>query len=89
MIVMEALSGEFGVALSWELLCVGGLVVVAETEDGLIGGLNEWRDFVDSGGMEVYMNGARVVVGGGQWGEWCRGLWDGRVVFVVEVLAVV
>ena len=33
--VIEALSGEFGVALPWELLCVNGLVVMAEAEDGL------------------------------------------------------
>ena len=37
--VMEALSGDFGVALPWGLLCMGGLVVVAGTKDGLIGGL--------------------------------------------------
>ena len=31
-VVEEALSGEFGIALPWELLCADGLVVMAETE---------------------------------------------------------
>ena len=35
-IVMEALSREFRVTLSWELLCADDLVVIAETEDCLI-----------------------------------------------------
>jgi len=38
---MEALSTEFIVALPWELLCADGLVVVAETEDGLTERLNK------------------------------------------------
>jgi len=40
MIVMEALSREFRVALQWELLYADDLVVVAETEDHLIKRLN-------------------------------------------------
>jgi len=40
---MEASSGWFGVALPWELLCADGLVVVAETGDGLIEVPVEWR----------------------------------------------
>jgi len=35
-IVMEALSREFRVALPWELLYAVDLVVIAETEDDLI-----------------------------------------------------
>jgi len=35
-IVMEALSREFRVALPWELLYEDDLVVIAETEDDLI-----------------------------------------------------
>jgi len=50
-IVMEALSREFGVALLWKLLCTDGLVVVAGTEDDLVEGLGKWRDEVESGGM--------------------------------------
>ena len=56
MIVMEALSREFGAALPWELLCVDDLVVTAETEDDLIEGLNGWRDAMESGGMRLSMN---------------------------------
>jgi len=54
-IVMEALSREFRVALPWELLYADALVVIAETED-LIKTLNEWKDFVDNRGMRVNMN---------------------------------
>ena len=35
MIVMEALSREFRVALPWELLYADDLVVIAETEENL------------------------------------------------------
>ena len=35
-IVMEAISREFGVALPWELLYADDLVVIAETEEDLI-----------------------------------------------------
>jgi len=41
MIVVEALSKEFRVALPWELLYADGLFVIAETEDDLIKWLNE------------------------------------------------
>jgi len=41
LIVMEALSREFRVALPWELLYADDLVVIAETEDYLIKTLNE------------------------------------------------
>jgi len=42
-IVMEALSKEFRVALLWELLYADDMVVIAETEDDLIKRLNEER----------------------------------------------
>jgi len=74
--VMEALSGEFGVALPWELLCADDLVVVAETEEDLIERLNEWKDFVENRGMRVDMSKTKVVVGdteGCKISVWC--LW--------------
>ena len=40
-IVMEALSRAFRVALPWELLYADDLVVIAETEEDLIKRLNE------------------------------------------------
>ena len=40
-IVMEAISREFSVALSWELQCADNLAVIAETEEGLIKRLND------------------------------------------------
>ena len=49
--VMEALSREFRVALPWELLYADYLAVIAETEEDLIKRLNEWKDFVENRGM--------------------------------------
>jgi len=40
-IVTEAISREFGVALPWELLYADDLAVIAETEEKLIKRLNE------------------------------------------------
>jgi len=53
---MEAISREFRVALSWELLYADDLAVIAETEEELIKRLNEWKDNVESKGMRVNMN---------------------------------
>ena len=55
-IVMEALSREFRVALPWELLYADDLVVIAETEDDLIKRLNDWKDNVENRGIKVNMN---------------------------------
>jgi len=54
MIVMEAISREFRVALPWELLYADDLAVTAETEEELIKRLNEWKDNVESKGMSQY-----------------------------------
>ena len=43
MLVMEALSREFRVALPWKLLYADNLVVIAETEDDLIKRLDEQK----------------------------------------------
>jgi len=40
-IVMEAISREFRVALAWELLYADDLAVIAETDEELIKRLNE------------------------------------------------
>jgi len=63
-IVMEALSREFRVALPWELLYAADLVVVAESEDDLIKRLNEWKDNVENRGMRVNMNKTKVMISG-------------------------
>jgi len=60
MIVMEALSREFRVALPWELLYADDLVVIAETEGDLIKMLNEWKDNMENRGMRVNMNKPRL-----------------------------
>jgi len=62
--VMEALSREFRVALPWELLYTDDLVVRAETEERLIKRLNEWKDFVENRGMRVNMNKTKVLISG-------------------------
>jgi len=46
-IVMEALSREYRVALSSELLYTDDLVVIAETEDDLTKRLNGWKDNIN------------------------------------------
>jgi len=51
--VMEALSREFRVALPWKLLYADDLVEIAETEEDLIKRLNEWKDFMENRGMRV------------------------------------
>jgi len=47
-IVMEAISREFRVALPWELLYADDLAVIAETEEQLIKRLNEWKNNMES-----------------------------------------
>ena len=59
-IVMEAISREFRVALPWELLYADDLAVIAETEEELIKRLNEWKDNMESKGMRVNMNKPRL-----------------------------
>jgi len=63
-IVMEAISREFRVAMPWELLCANDLAVIAETEEELIKRLNEWKDNVQSKGMRVNMNKTKVMISG-------------------------
>ena len=59
-IVMEAISREFRVALPWELLYADDLAVIAETVEELINRLNEWKENVESKGMRVNMNKTKV-----------------------------
>ena len=63
-IVMEAVSREFRVALPWELLYADDLAVIAETEEELIKRLNEWKENVQSKGMRVNMNKTKVMISG-------------------------
>jgi len=64
MIVMEAISREFRVALPWELLYADDLALIAETEEELIKRLNEWKDNVESKGMRVNVNKTKVMISG-------------------------
>ena len=64
MIVMEAISREFRVALHWELLYADDLAVIAETGEDLIKRLNDWKDNVQSKGMRVNMNKTKVIICG-------------------------
>jgi len=63
-IVMEAISREFKVALPWELLYADDLAVIAETEEELIKRFNEWKDNVESKVVKVSMNKTRVMISG-------------------------
>jgi len=63
--VMEALSREFRVAFSWELLHADDLAVIVETEeDDLIKRLNKWKDNVENRGMRVNMNKTKLMISG-------------------------
>ena len=64
MIVMEAISREFRVALPCELLYADDLAVIAETEEEQIKRLNEWQDNVESKGMRVSMNKTKIMISG-------------------------
>ena len=61
-IVMEAISREFRVALPWELLYADDLVVITETEEYLIKRLNEWKNNVEKRDMRVNMNKTKVMI---------------------------
>jgi len=64
LIVMKAISKEFKVALSWELLYADDLVVIAKTKDDLIKMLNEWKDNTENRCMRVNMNKTKVMKSG-------------------------
>ena len=59
-------TGEFRVALPWELLYTYDLVVIAETEDDLIKRLSEWKGNVDNRGMKVNVNKTKFMISGEQ-----------------------
>jgi len=63
-IVMEAISREFRVAVPRELLYTDDLALIPETEEELIKRLNEWKHNVESKGMRVNMNKTKVVISG-------------------------
>ena len=46
------------------MLYADDLAVIAETEEELIKGLNEWKDNVESKGMRVNMNKTKVMISG-------------------------
>jgi len=75
--VMEAISREFRVALAWELLYVDDFIVIAQTEEDLIKRLfNEWKNDVENRGMRVNMNKTKVMISGErqksvQMAVWC------------------
>ena len=63
-IVMEAISRKFRVALPWELLYANDLVVIAEIQEDLIMRLNEWKNNVENRGIRVNMNKTIVMISG-------------------------
>jgi len=88
-IVMEALSREFRVALPWELLYADDLV---ETEGDLIKRLNEWKYNMENRGMRINVNKTKVMISGewqkvmqkaARWpcGVWGRGIGNNSIQF--------
>ena len=63
-IVMEAISREFRVALPLELLYADDLIVIRETEEELIKRRNERKDNVESKGIRVNVNKTNVMISG-------------------------
>ena len=61
-IVMEAISREFRVALPWQLLYADDLVVIVETKEDLFKRLNEWKNNVENRRMRVNMNKTKVMM---------------------------
>ena len=61
-IIMEAISREFRVALPCEMLYADDLVVIAEREDDLIKSPKEWKDNVEKRGMRVNVNKTKVMI---------------------------
>jgi len=61
-IVMEAISRKFRVALPWELLYADDLFVIAETEVDLIKRLNESKNNVANRGVKVNINKTKVMI---------------------------
>jgi len=59
-IVIEATSREFRVALPWHLLFADDLVVIAESEQDLIKRFNEWKNDVQNRGTYVNVNKTKV-----------------------------
>ena len=47
------------------------LVVIAETEEGLIKRLSEWKNNVENRGMRVDMNKTKVIISGERQKPWC------------------
>ena len=60
-IIMEALSRDYTFVLAWEILHADDLVMIVETEDELIKGLNEWRWGNPVGAQHNPVLGCRVV----------------------------
>jgi len=84
-IVMEAISREFRVALPWELLYFDDLVVIAENEEDQIKRLNKWKDNVKNRGMRVNMNKTKVMISGERQKPMQKAA---MVVYAAEVLVV-
>ena len=88
-IVMEAISREFRVALPWELLYADHLVVIVETEEDLIKMLNKCKDNVENKCIRANMNTVKPRLYVENVRIQCRRLQDGRVVYAAEVLVVI
>ena len=60
-IVMGALSREFKVGCSWELLYADDLMLIAETLEDLKKKLTIWKDNIEARGLRVNVNKTKLV----------------------------
>ena len=63
-LVLEALSREFGTGVSWELLHADDLAVIAETLEECITKLKAWKNGMENRGLRVNMKKAKLMKSG-------------------------
>lgn len=63
-IVLEALSREFGMKSPWELLYADDLVIIADNVEELKARLNIWKSSMESKGLRVNMGKTKILCSG-------------------------
>src|SRR5260221_8956943 len=84
-IVLEALSKEFGEGLPWELLYADDLALIAESEEKLVEKIRCCKKGIEEKGLRVNMGKTKVMRCKLDSDKW-RNQENGRVAFVVKLL---
>ena len=63
-IVLEAISREFCVGCPWKMLYADGLVILAETFEGIMTKMAVWKNGLESKGLKVNMGKTKVMISG-------------------------